>query len=94
MTATAITAQNCRLSGVCRDRGTRVPTELATIYINELAQGCFTDDKGSFEIKSIPTGTYQVRVSYLGYETVDTLILINKPAYLSFYLTKTSLQLK
>ena len=94
MTFSVINAQNCRLSGVCRDRGSRVPTELATIYINELAQGCFTDEKGSFEIKSIPTGTYHVRVSYLGYETVDTLILINKPAYLSFYLTKTSLQLK
>ena len=94
MTTSVLSAQNCRLSGVCRDRETHVPTELATIYINELAQGAFTDTRGSFEIKNIPSGSYHVRISYLGYETIDTLVQINKTVYLSFYLTKTSLQLK
>ena len=94
MTASVLTAQNYRLTGACKDRGTHAPTELATIYINELAQGSFTDARGSFEIKKIPSGTYHVRVSYLGYETIDTLVQITKTAYLSFYLTKTSLQLK
>ncbi len=92
-TSTFVTAQSYKVSGIVKDRGSHIPIELATIYVNELAQG-FTDAKGLFEIKNIPSGTCHFRVSYLGYETIDTLIQVNKAVYLNFYLTLTSLQLK
>ena len=94
MTSALTFAQNHRVSGVVKDRNTFVPTELATIYIPELAQGTFTDAQGGFEIKNVPSGSYHLRVTYLGYEAVDTLIRVDRSLKTVIFITKTSLQLK
>ncbi len=94
MTSALTFAQNHRVSGVVKDRNTFLPTELATIYIPELAQGTFTDAQGGFEIKNVPSGSYHLRVSYLGYEAVDTLIRVDRSLKTVIFITKTSLQLK
>lgn len=89
-----VKSENYTLRGVVIDKDTRIPVELANIYIVELAQGCISYDKGLFEIKNVSEGKYHFRVSYLAYETIDTLIQINQAKQLNFYLTRTSLQLK
>jgi len=87
-------AQNYTVSGVVKEQGTRTPVELAAVYINESAQGSITDEKGLFEIKNVAVGTYHIRISYLGYETMDTLVRVNKATRLNLFLSKTSLLLK
>jgi hypothetical protein len=89
-----VSAQNYVVMGVVKDQQTHLGVEMANVGIVELAQGAITDEKGFFDIKNIRKGTYHFRVTYLGYETVDTLVQISKSINLSFYLTKTSLQLK
>ena len=87
-------AQNCVISGVVVDKATKSPVEMATISIYELAQGAVTDEKGKFEIKNLRRGSFHVRISYIGYETLDTVVLFEKTHYLVFKLIKTSLELK
>ncbi len=79
---------------VVKDFITHEAVDMANASIMELAQGAITDEKGTCEIKNINKGVYHLRISYLGYETIDTLIQVNKSTYLNFYITKTSLLLK
>ncbi len=94
MASAFTTAQNYKVSGVVKDKETHISTELATIYVNELAQGTFTDAQGFFEIRNVPSGTYHLRVTYLGYEALDTLIRVDRSLKTNLFITKTSLQLK
>lgn len=94
VTINFVAAQSYVLKGEVKDVGTQTAVDMANVSIIELAQGTMTDEKGVFEIKKVNKGTFHLRISYLGYETIDTLIQINKTLLLKFYLTKTSLQLK
>ncbi len=40
----------------------------ATIEIKELGKKGISDDKGEFILEGVPDGTYQVEISYIGYE--------------------------
>ena len=94
VTINFVAAQSYVLKGEVKDFNTQAAVDMANVSIIELAQGTMTDEKGFFEIKKVNKGTFHLRISYLGYETIDTLIQINKALLLKFYLTKTSLQLK
>lgn len=41
---------------------------------NEIVTGTITDDNGRFEIKDLATGKYIVKITYLGFETVERKI--------------------
>lgn len=45
----------------------RLPMRGATVFIEELHIGSITDESGSFFIKEIPAGEYNIRVSLIGY---------------------------
>ncbi len=65
LAATALSAQT-RLTGRVSDRdGT--PLVGANVYVTELRKGDATDADGRYEIADLPPGTYQLRVSYVGY---------------------------
>jgi outer membrane receptor protein involved in Fe transport len=72
------------ISGKVIDESTNLPLESATVQIiniigDELVNGGATDYKGEFRITEIPSGTYNIKVSYIGYNTsVLKGILINK----------------
>ena len=93
-TTNVVTAQSCSMKCVVKDLLTHEAVDMANASIIELAQGAITDEKGVCEIKNINKGIYHLRISYLGYETIDTLIQINKSINCNFFITKTSLQLK
>ncbi len=59
-----------RLEGVVQDAATREPLIGATIMILETRQGTVSDSRGAFVIHNLRAGTYQVRVSLLGYQTL------------------------
>lgn len=73
-----------RISGKVIDESTELPLESATVQIiniigDELVDGGASDIKGEFQITDIPAGTYNIKVSYIGYNTsVLKGIIINK----------------
>jgi hypothetical protein len=62
------------LTGYVKDAQTGVRLPGAHVYLSALDAGTTTNSVGYFAIPSLPPGTYRVRVSYLGYETLDTTL--------------------
>jgi outer membrane receptor for ferrienterochelin and colicins len=53
------------LSGSIKIEGETGPAIGATIFISELKTGTTTDTSGRYEIRSVPKGTYTLRISYI-----------------------------
>jgi outer membrane receptor for ferrienterochelin and colicins len=53
------------------------PVPFVNVGITELATGSTTDEKGKFSITNIPSGTYHLKASFVGYETVVKKITIS-----------------
>ena len=56
------------------ETGERLPG--AHIYLPDLQAGTTTNRDGYFVLPSLPRGDYRVRISYLGYRTVDTTVAV------------------
>lgn len=87
-------SQRYSLSGTIVNSDNHKPVELSTVVVVETAQGGVTDEKGKFLIGNLPSGKHLLRISSLGYETKDTIVLLTKNTTLSIPINKTSLQLK
>jgi hypothetical protein len=57
------------LKGRVVDAKTNEPLEHVSVYLNTTTRGTATNDKGEFALP-FPTGSYEVIVSYLGYEPI------------------------
>ncbi|MGB3617883.1 MAG: TonB-dependent receptor, partial [Catalinimonas sp.] len=68
-----VPAGSGRLTGVIRDDATDEPLPYATVVVKQagtetLVDGTVTEDDGRFEIKGLAGGTYDVAISFIGYE--------------------------
>lgn len=67
-----------RFSGKVVDAETRQPVAGASILLKgAVDKYTYSKDNGSFEIKDIPSGKYQLHVSYLGYETLEQTLSLD-----------------
>ncbi|MFB6271317.1 MAG: TonB-dependent receptor domain-containing protein [Salinibacter sp.] len=57
------------------ETGERLPG--AHVYLTELEAGAITNRDGYFVVSDLPSESYEVRISYLGYQTVDTTLVAN-----------------
>ncbi len=93
--AAPLLAQHATFSirGMVSDVGGR-PIELATVSLNQsLVTG--SGSGGRFELKNVPAGTYQYRVSFVGYETaMGTLTVKSGREVLNVTLRELGLQLQ
>ncbi|TRZ41606.1 TonB-dependent receptor [Robertkochia solimangrovi] len=78
--------QSFRFSGIIRDTE-GLPLPGATIYIPELQQGATSDIEGRFSLK-LQQGTYTVTISYIGFDTVEKKIVLNKDTQLDVKLSE------
>ncbi|GLR17563.1 TonB-dependent receptor [Portibacter lacus] len=75
MGITSLSAQLGTISGVVKDQ--KVGVDFATIYIKELDKGANTEHGGNFKFEKVPFGTYQLSISFIGYEQVDTTVTVS-----------------
>ena len=88
-------AQNASniLEGTVRDIKGK-PIELATVSLNNVI-GSHTDRNGHYKLTRLKEGTYQYRVSFVGYETVTgTVHIQSSKTRLDVTLKELSLNLK
>ncbi|SIS37192.1 outer membrane receptor for ferrienterochelin and colicins [Zobellia uliginosa] len=67
-------AQNNQISGTITDKNGSVP--FANIYLKDTKIGTSALDDGSYILKNIPSGTYKLQVSVLGYQDFSTKITL------------------
>lgn len=67
-----LTAQSCVLQGMVSDNNEPLP--FADVLLPDLRKFTQSDVSGHFNMDNLPTGRTKLRVSYLGYFTLDTII--------------------
>ncbi len=90
-------AQSGALKGKVVDQATKEPLPAATIQIVGTAIGTSSTGNGEFILTGIPVGTYQVRVSLVGYEPVvvsDMIIAVARPADMVVSMHQSSIDIE
>lgn len=63
-------------SGRVVDAATSAPLPYAAVYVHELSLGTAADAKGMFSMPTGGEGRYRITVSYLGYQPMDTVVVV------------------
>ncbi|WP_139957495.1 TonB-dependent receptor [Flavicella sediminum] len=83
-----VQAQNSKLNGKVVDEN-QTPLSGATVLIKSLNKGTTTNTNGNFRI-SVPKGSYNLEISYLGYATITQEIQISETTTSTFVLTASA----
>ncbi len=81
------------LSGTVTDKRSNESLYGVNIIVTDLKTGATTNEYGFFSL-SLPKGTYQIEISFLGYETISESIILDKNIRKNFSLSETTQQLK
>jgi len=74
------------VTGVVYNGDTKVPIELANVYISNSTKGTVSKNNGTFQLNGVPNGQSELIISCLGYQT-QTIIINNSKTYLEILLT-------
>jgi hypothetical protein len=72
------------IKGKLQDTETKTPLVGANVTVMNTKLGAVTDLEGGFVISDLPVGSYSLRLSYIGYETVTKTDVIVKPQRITF----------
>lgn len=84
------------ISGQVREANTKLPLVAANIILLGTDLGAATDDNGNFIIRNVPSNTYQVRASIIGYRSqikTDIIVQPGKVTQVNFDLSAETIQL-
>ncbi len=84
------------ISGQVREANTKLPLVAANIILLGTDLGAATDENGSFFIRNVPSNTYQIRASIIGYRSqikTDIIVQPGKVTQVDFELTAETIQL-
>lgn len=82
-----------KVSGTIRDLKTKEPLLSVSVNVKELKKGTSTDENGAYSL-SLPKGTYTFVVSYIGYKTITTRVMISAAMKRDFNLDMDTLLMK
>jgi len=73
---------NSKVTGTILDAASKQPVEFATIALKDntgaLVDGTVADNKGKFTISKLADGTYTATISFIGYESKEIPVTINR----------------
>ena len=69
-----LSAQVGKVSGRVTDASTGDALPGANIVLAQTNLGAAADGEGYFEIKNVPNGEYEIKVSFIGYETYESTL--------------------
>ena len=79
-------AQNQKglIKGKVNDKDSKESLIGANILISGTSIGSSTDENGEFIIKDVPVGSYNIRFSFIGYETIVKTDIVVRPERITF----------
>ena len=93
-TIPAQTKKGYDISISLKEKATKEPIIMATCVLHPIGSYAATDLDGKAVIKNIPEGNYQLEVTYVGFETLKTSLVVKKNLHLDLSMQETSLALK
>lgn len=74
---------NARITGIVVDAANQQPVPFATVALVDPAtgkpvDGTICDEKGKFTINRIAEGTYQLSISFIGYQNIDQKVVVTE----------------
>ena len=83
MSTLCVHAQNVSVEITILEHDTNQPLIGATVFFEELEKGEVSDFDGKVVIDEVPIGFHEVNISYIGHETIDTVLEIstNSPSF-------------
>lgn len=85
-------SQSYSISGEVRDAERNLISG-ANVMIPELNKGTVTNSKGEYQLNTIPEGSYTLKVTYLGFETIEKLIEVSGDMQLDVTLNEANYML-
>lgn len=79
------------VSGKVTDKQTGAPLSRASINLENSFISIQTDPFGNYNLKNLKAGKYQFRVSYMGYQNLQEIVIIERNLTLNFELNVNSL---
>ncbi len=77
-----------------KDKDSKEPIIMATVQLQPAGIVAVTDADGRATLRDIEDGTYTLQVSYVGYETYNTRVKVDKSLHLSCMMVPTTLTLQ
>src|SRR5687768_1209802 len=92
---THVLAYNGSIKGIVYDQESHLPLFGTTIVIEASQQGVSTDIFGLYQFTNLSAGTYQLKISFIGYQTQWASVIVkdDEMAMLSTYLTSSQFEL-
>ena len=93
---TNIYCQNGTIKGFVKDATNNEAIPFANVFIEQINSGIATDIEGKFEFNNINSGLYNIKFSFVGYESktyAEIIVNPNKPTVLDVKLIKSSTSL-
>lgn len=90
--STLVHAQN-QFSGTIKDEKNGQPLNGVSIYIPDLKIGTLSNTSGEYKIKNIPSGTYLIEISLIGYRSIAERVTIRGISNINFNLWPINYQL-
>ena len=91
---TATCFSQTSLKGKIVDSLTNQPLIGAIIFISDINAGTTSDSVGEYQLTNLPTGSFVVTVSYLGFITRSQLLNLSKNEVIHFALPETIIESK
>jgi uncharacterized membrane protein len=88
-----VQAQQLTLSGHVKDAKTSEPLAGAVVYVREAKRNIIADDKGFYSI-SLPSGTYFVSATYMGYSPLVESLRVQNSLTKDFALNQQDTELE
>jgi len=90
--AFVVRAQDVSISGYIKDSSNGEALIGATVYISTINKATASNSYGFYSL-TIPSGNYEVQVSYVGYQTLYKTVVVDKNQTISFSISEISEQI-
>jgi iron complex outermembrane receptor protein len=90
---TSLYGQNS-IKGIVMDTNTKENLGFVNIYFTDIEKGTYTNENGAFILDNLPSGTYNMLVSFIGYQTKSLKITIPNSNSLTISLTPSAIEME
>lgn len=82
-----------QISGQITDAENQMPLPGVSIYLPDLKKGSITDFEGNYQLPSLKKGTYLIKISSIGYQSIAQKIELNRDTILDFKMDLSATEL-